>query len=115
MRLCSIPAPQLLMFPQQWHERLLTSLDQERSLRDFYPACGRFNIETWSIPINVGSRTFWVRVGALPGEFGKLIKIFGINVILGSEILNESRAVLDFVAGEIFFDEDSHSGSARPH
>jgi hypothetical protein len=71
---------------------------------DFYPGHGRFETKTWSVPISVKSKTFRVRVGALPDDLIKMTKVFGVNVILGSEILKESRAVLDFVAGDILFD-----------
>ncbi len=59
------------------------------ALQDFYPGVGQFETTTHWVPMQLGSLTFTLRCGALPGLLGMTLLLAGTQGIVGNEILRD--------------------------
>ena len=67
---------------------------------DFFPGFGDFRTPLVSLPLELGRRRIDLAVGELPGPLATLTERFGIEVILGTHLLEVFRLVLDFPGGQ---------------
>lgn len=58
---------------------------------DFYPGVGQFQTNTHTVGVRIGTTSFSVRCGSLPGLLGMTLMMAGTQGIIGNEILHNCR------------------------
>ena len=67
---------------------------------DFFPGFGDFRTPLVSLPLELGQHRIDLAFGELPAPLATLTERFGIEVILGTQLLEVFRLVLDFPGGQ---------------
>lgn len=80
---------------------------------DFYPMVGRFETETYRLPVTVGERTFDCTFGMLPSILSMLLPLAGTEWILGADFFR-GRAILLDLDGHRAIDVTDALGEADP-
>jgi hypothetical protein len=71
-----------------FQDRGLNRFPAAGRVTDFYPGLGQFEVDTYVVPVSLGSATFTLRCGTLPGLLGATLMMAGTQGIIGNEILN---------------------------
>lgn len=72
-----------------WDDDALSEFPSAGTVSDFYPGLGRFQTDTHNVELEIGSRHFTVRCGALPTLLEATLAVAGTTGIVGNEILAE--------------------------
>jgi hypothetical protein len=65
---------------------LLVEFPAAGQVSDFYPGVGKFQTETHTVDVRVGTSSFSVRCGSLPGLLGMTLMMADTQGILGNQI-----------------------------
>lgn len=58
-------------------------------LTDFYPGIGRFQTDTYQVPMSLGNVSFTLRCGLLPSLLGATLMLPSVKGIIGNSILHD--------------------------
>jgi hypothetical protein len=65
---------------------LLTTFEPAGKARDFFPGVGEFEVDTFRVPVQIGTIAETHRAGLLPPPLGPLLELTGTAGILGTEL-----------------------------
>jgi hypothetical protein len=72
---------------------------------DFFPVIGSFRVPVYKKTITVAGEPFRGTFGTLPAALGAILKIAGVNWILGSEVFRKREVQFDLQGGMVVFGE----------
>ena len=85
------------------HARLLAQAPRIGEQEDFYPGCGQFTTGLHQSELQLGAYAVSAEVAALPDPLDSQLSTFGIEAIVGNNILLKDRVRIDYARRAIGF------------
>lgn len=72
----------------------VADLESAGRFTDFYPGCGRFEVQTWWVTVGLGKRSFRLRMGVMPQMLHWMIAASGFDGVLDNTLFHGRRVGL---------------------